>query len=145
MTLDDIPEVMLIERASFPTPWSEELFRTDISENLNSQYIVGIIDGRIATYAGIWVLNEVGHITTIAVRDDLRRRGLGDTTLIELFKIARAAGVLKFTLEVRASNKPAIKMYEKHGFKHVGLRKNYYKEISEDAVVMWSGEPPYEG
>jgi ribosomal-protein-alanine N-acetyltransferase len=145
MVMDDIPHVMVIERASFPTPWSEEVFVNDLTENANSQYIVGIMDGRIVAYGGIWIFGEIGHITTIAVLPELRGRGLGDETLVAVIDLGRQAGVEKFTLEVRANNKLAIQMYEKYGFKRIGIRKNYYKEEHEDAVVMWTGDPPYEG
>ncbi len=145
MELADIPDVMLIERSSFPTPWSEEVFRSDLTQNDSSQYVVGELNGRIVAYGGIWLLDEVGHITTIAVSTDLRRRGFGETTLMEIIDLGRRNGVKKFTLEVRRTNEEAIRMYEKHGFKHVGVRKNYYKEINEDALVMWTGDPPYEG
>jgi ribosomal-protein-alanine N-acetyltransferase len=144
MKLDDLPAVMAIERASFPTPWSEDIFRGDLLDNLNSVYEVGMIDGKLATYAGIWVLNEIGHITTIAVRHELRGQGLGETALLHIIKTGRKEGVEKFTLEVRESNIEAIKLYEKYGFKLIGRRKNYYKEIGEDALVMWTGDPPYE-
>ena len=145
MELDDLPGVLVIERASFPTPWSEEVFHKDLTENANSQYIVGILDGRVAAYGGIWLLSEVGHITTIAVEGELRRNGLGDETLRVIINIGLKAGIKKFTLEVRASNEEAIRLYEKHGFKPIGIRKNYYKEINEDALVMWTGNPPFEG
>jgi len=142
MILDDIPDVMEIECASFPTPWSEEIFAGDLEENPNSKYIVGTIGGCVVAYAGIWILNDVGHITTIAVRTDMLRRGFGEATLIELMKLGRKSGVEKFTLEVRETNEEAIGLYEKFGFKRVGRRKNYYREINEDAIVMWIGNPP---
>ncbi len=145
MKLEDLSSVMVIERASFTAPWSEEIFRNDMIENLNSIYEVGIIDGEVATYAGLWVLNEIGHITTIATRHDLRGRGLGEAALLNIIETGRLEGVEKFTLEVRESNTEAIKMYEKHGFKLVGRRKKYYQEVGEDALVMWTGDPPYEG
>jgi ribosomal-protein-alanine N-acetyltransferase len=145
MEPDDVPEVMAIENSSFPTPWSEDIFTGDLLENPNSKYIVGIIDSRVASYAGIWILNEVGHITTIAVRRDLLRCGLGEITLEELLEIGRKSGVEKFTLEVRESNEEALGLYEKYGFKRIGRRKNYYKEIGEDAIVMFAGDPHCEG
>ena len=145
MTLDDLSEVMLIERESFPTPWSEEIFRNDLLENLNSQYLVGTLDDDVITYAGIWILNEVGHITTIAVKNDYRGQGLGEETLTVVMELGAKLGVRKFTLEVRETNVEAVRLYEKHGFKRVGVRKNYYREINEDAIVMWLGDPPYEG
>ena len=145
MKLEDLPAVMVIERASFSAPWSEEIFRNDMLENLNSIYEVGILDDEVATYTGLWVLNEIGHITTIAVRHDLRGRGLGEAALMNIIETGRREGVEKFTLEVRESNIEAIKMYEKHGFKLIGRRKNYYQEVGEDALVMWTGDPPYEG
>jgi len=144
MKPEDIPEVMEIECSSFPTPWNEEIFRGDLLDNPNSKYIVGVIDDSVATYAGIWILNDVGHITTIAVRKDLLRKGLGDVTLIELMELGRKSGVEKFTLEVRESNEEAIRLYEKYGFRRIGRRKNYYKEISEDAIVMCTGDHPQE-
>ena len=142
MILDDIPDVMEIENASFPTPWSEEIFAGDLEDNPNSRYIVGTIDGCVVTYAGIWILNDIGHITTIAVRTDQVKRGFGEATLIELMKLGRKSGVEKFTLEVREANEEAIGLYEKFGFKRVGRRKNYYREIHEDAIVMWSDDSP---
>jgi len=145
MVMDDIAHVMAIERISFPTPWSEEIFKSDLTENANSQYIVGIINGRIVAYGGIWIFGDIGHITTIAVLPELRGRGIGEETLVAIMAMGRQTGVLKFTLEVRANNKLAIQLYEKYGFKRIGIRKNYYKEEHEDAVVMWTGDPPYEG
>ncbi|MBI4321967.1 MAG: ribosomal protein S18-alanine N-acetyltransferase [Chloroflexi bacterium] len=95
-------------------------------------------DWTIVGYAGLWLMLDEGHITTIAVRPTLRGQGIGELLLIGLIDLAAAAGANYVTLEVRVSNAVAQTLYKKYGFREEGLRKRYYSDNREDALIMWS-------
>jgi ribosomal-protein-alanine N-acetyltransferase len=140
MTLDDVAPVAAIERRSFPLPWSENSFRSDLTSNPASHLLVAEQgDGaarRIAGYAGYWLIIDEAHLGTIAVDPGLRRRGIGERMLREAMEHAARQGADMMTLEVRASNEPAQRLYEKAGFRVVGRRPHYYKDNFEDAILM---------
>ncbi len=160
MTNDDLPEILYIERASFPTPWTEYTFRVEINQNERAFYFVlrssanggtgaagtagaagtvGAADGLlppILAYGGYWVLGDEAHIVTIASHPLLRRNGFGELMFLHLLDRAREAAINAVTLEVRAGNLPAQGLYTKCGFKQVGLRKRYYRDNDEDALLM---------
>jgi len=136
MRVKDLPAVMKIERRSFPTPWSETLFQTEIEENSNADYVVACRADELVGYAGMWVLPGGAHITNIAVDPDQRGRRVGTRLLLTLMQRVQFRGLRRMTLEVRKSNKQARRFYQRYGFKVQGIRANYYTDTHEDAVVM---------
>jgi ribosomal-protein-alanine N-acetyltransferase len=136
-----VPEVLAIEKVSQSAPWSESSFRNEI-DSPQSVFFVLIADGRVAGYAGAWVLIDEAHITNIAVHPDLRGQGLGRRLLDQLLDRAKERGAECATLEVRAGNTPAIQLYERLGFVTAGRRKGYYPDNKEDALVMWLHQMP---
>lgn len=136
MTVDDLIVVQVIERESFSTPWPAHAYRQEIEQNRLAHYIVARFRGAIVGFAGIWLLVDEAHITTFATRTAWRRQGIGERLLVALLELARARGAKEATLEVRPSNIPAKRLYEKYGFKVVGVRPRYYSDNSEDALIM---------
>lgn len=137
MTVKDVDEVHFIEVTSFTNPWSKKSFKDEILYNKKAIYVVAQKDHEVIAYAGMWLIYGEGHITNIAVRKDMRGYGVGKQVTQGLIDEGIAQGINAFTLEVRSSNARAIKIYEKLGFKEVGIRKNYYTNPLEDAVIMW--------
>jgi ribosomal-protein-alanine N-acetyltransferase len=135
MTESDLPVVLDIERAAFSNPWTADMFLAEIRENPFAQFWVAIIDDEIVGYLGGWVIVDELHLLNLAVRADQRRRGLAKRLLSQAFHRATHA-ITKASLEVRRSNHAAIGVYEGFGFRPVGVRKGYYTDPSEDAVVM---------
>ena len=133
----DIKPMAEMDILCFSAPWSEESFAQEIRENRMAFYIVAEIDGRMAGYAGLWCIVDEGHITNVAVHPDFRRRGVGEALISVLLDHTIKNGILSHTLEVRVSNTPAISLYSKFGFDPAGLRKNYYEDNGEDAIIMW--------
>ena len=136
MTVPDLPEVQAIERASFTTPWPPHAYKTELETNRLASYLVARADGHVVGYGGVWLMVDEAHITTFAVHPAWRRRGIGDRLLLELLDVAQERGAREATLEVRLSNVPARRLYEKFGFRPVGLRPRYYTDDGEDAYVM---------
>ncbi|MDO3408585.1 ribosomal protein S18-alanine N-acetyltransferase [Saccharibacillus sp. CPCC 101409] len=137
MRLEDVPDVMVIEHESFSLPWTEQAFRSEMTLNHFARYLIMEVDGAPAGYAGMWTVVEEAHITNIAVRTAYRGRKLGERLLSELLDTAAALGLERATLEVRVSNAVARSLYDKMGFREVGIRKGYYSDNNEDAVIMW--------
>ncbi|MFA4016516.1 MAG: hypothetical protein RUDDFDWM_001626 [Candidatus Fervidibacterota bacterium] len=136
MHISDLDEVLAIENASFSQPWTRNMFEDDLLYSERTCYIVARLHGRVVGYAGMWLIGDEAHITTIAVHPDFRRRGIGNTLMRSLLLEAMRRGARWATLEVRASNKPAQQLYMKWGFKVVGIRRNYYSNPQEDALVL---------
>ena len=136
MSLEDVPQVAAIDRASFPLPWSEASFRSELDRNPAAHMIVAASQRRVAGYAGFWLVVDEAHLSTLAVHPDSRRQGLGDRLLREAMRVAVAHGAEMMTLEVRPSNTVARRLYEKRGFREVGRRPRYYKDNLEDAILM---------
>jgi ribosomal-protein-alanine N-acetyltransferase len=145
MELSDIPAVLEIERRSFPTPWSERAFLSELTQNAYAHYVVGLIGGRVVAYGGMWLILDEAHVTNIAVHPDYRGRAIGHRLLLELERRAASHGCTRMTLEVRPSNAKAQKLYRQHGFVPRGLRPGYYTDTHEDAIIMWKDhlEDPY--
>nr|WP_309122382.1 ribosomal protein S18-alanine N-acetyltransferase [Paenibacillus sp.] len=141
MRYEDIPEVSAIEVESFATPWSEQAFISELTQNQFAQYIVMEYEGRLIGYGGMWIIIDEAHVTNIAVTGDFRGRRLGERMLAELGSRAVRLGAQRMTLEVRPSNAVARRMYEKFGFEAVGLRPGYYSDNGEDAIIMWAELP----
>lgn len=138
MRLTDIPLISKIEKEAFPTPWSEGAFRNELQHNHFAHYLVMEVDGEIAGYGGMWIIMDEAHVTNIAVRKRMRGKKLGERLMIELQATARFLGAVKMTLEVRASNMIAQHLYEKLGFRPSGVRRGYYSDNMEDAIIMWA-------
>jgi [ribosomal protein S18]-alanine N-acetyltransferase len=138
MTLDDVAGVKDVERASFPVPWPANAFRHELTQNRNARYVVAREGERIVGYAGLWLMVDEAHVTTFAVHPDARRRRVGERLLQRLFEIAAGMSAQWLTLEVRASNLAAQRLYEKYGFRRAGVRRRYYSDNNEDALIMWT-------
>ncbi len=136
MSVDDLAAVQEIERESFTTPWPPHAYRAELETNRMAHYIVARHGDRIVGFAGVWLMVDEAHITTFAVRKTWRRQGVGERLLIALLALAEARGARETTLEVRPSNHPARRLYEKYGFAPVGVRPRYYSDDNEDALIM---------
>jgi ribosomal-protein-alanine N-acetyltransferase len=136
MTVDDLLAVHVIERESFSTPWPEHAYRQEIEQNRLAHYIVARYGNAIVGFAGIWLLVDEAHVTTFATQTAWRRQGIGERLLVALLDLSLARGAKEATLEVRPSNIPAKRLYEKYGFKVVGVRPRYYSDNNEDALIM---------
>ncbi|KZE81543.1 ribosomal protein S18-alanine N-acetyltransferase [Paenibacillus jamilae] len=143
MQLDDIPDVLEIEHEAFTLPWTEEAFRNELTMNHFAKYMIMELNGRAIGYAGMWTIMDEAHITNIAVREAYRGRKFGDKLLDELMLTASYLGMERMTLEVRVTNRIAQSLYEKKGFKPAGVRKGYYSDNNEDAVIMWADLPAH--
>lgn len=137
MKVSDLDEVMEIERASFPTPWSRNAFEIEITRNPNAFYIVAEFEGKVVGFAGMWITAGEGHITNIAVHPSFRRCGLGELMVLSLVQKCIAEGARGVTLEVRERNVAAQQLYRKCGFVQVGRRRRYYLDTGEDALVLY--------
>ncbi|MFI8688513.1 ribosomal protein S18-alanine N-acetyltransferase [Rossellomorea sp. NPDC077527] len=137
MTVDDLDAVMEIENQSFSIPWSREAFLNEMEHNHLSTYLVAVEDEKLAGYCGVWLVVDEAHITNVAVLPDFRGRGLGESLMRKIMGIAIEFGARVMTLEVRVSNMPAQHLYRKLGFQDGGIRKRYYSDNQEDALVMW--------
>ena len=133
---EDAEAVANIERESFPTPWSREDFWREASNDF-ACYIVALEDTDIIGFGGCWISFEEAQVTNIALTSVQRGKGLGKALMARLMCAAAARGAERMTLEVRPSNKPALRLYEGLGFAAVGIRKKYYQDNDEDAILMW--------
>lgn len=136
MELDDISQVAEIEKNTFSIPWSEASFRDTLSRE-DTLYLVAEEQGEILGYCGFWQSLDEGEIPNVAVKGGYRRRGVGEALLKALFLQGAERGITAFTLEVRAGNAAALLLYEKLGFRAVGMRPDFYRKPVEDAVIMW--------
>ncbi len=135
MTAADIENVIAIERASFQFPWSTRFFLDELQVDC-ARSILAEVDGRIVGYVLFWFLPEEVDIHNIAVHPDFRRQGIGRLLLEQVVDLARRQERLRVTLDVRFSNAPAQNLYRSFGFVIRGLRKGYYSDNGEDALVM---------
>ena len=136
MRLEDLEEVQRIEEASFTTPWPPNAYRSELLTNRLASYLVARIGERIVAYGGMWLMVDEAHITTFAVHPAWRRQRLGERLLLAFLDLARDRHAREATLEVRLSNLPARRLYEKYGFRPVGVRPRYYSDNNEDALIM---------
>ncbi len=135
LSKDDVAELAALDRECFSVPWSEDAFLKD-SKNPLAHYVITKIDNKIIGYGGFWAVMDEGQITNIAVSKKMRRLGIGKKILGELIKKAKDKNLNRLTLEVRESNLSAIALYSGFKFTKTGLRKNYYKNPTENAVLM---------
>ena len=138
MTIADVDAVQEVERSSFPVPWPANAFRHELTQNRNARYVIARSGDRIVGYGGLWLMVDEAHITTFAVHPDQRRQRVGERLLQRLFEVAEAMNAEWLTLEVRASNLGAQRLYEKYGFRRAGVRRRYYSDNNEDALIMWT-------
>ncbi len=132
--------VLRIEQEVYPRPWSASLFLSELAMRNTRAYYVARVGRDVVGYAGLMVTIDEGHVTTIAVDPSWHRHGIGTRLLLVLARDAVARGASAMTLEVRMSNTGAQDLYRRFGFSPVGVRKNYYQETNEDALVMWVHE-----
>ena len=136
MRLDDLDAVHRIELASFSSPWPPNAYRSELETNRLASYLVARVDGEIVAYGGMWLMVDEAHITTFAVHPAWRRQKIGERLLLAFLDVAAARQAREATLEVRLSNISARRLYEKYGFRPVGLRPRYYSDDGEDALIM---------
>jgi ribosomal-protein-alanine N-acetyltransferase len=135
---EHLDEVLAIEEAVFSAPWSCSLYRDELAIADTRIYLVAIEDGRVIGYIGIMFVVDEAHVTTVAVAAEHQGRAIGKLLLYHGMSRARASGAKAATLEVRVSNAHAQSLYHQFGFVPAGIRKNYYADINEDGLVMWS-------
>ncbi|MDF2065517.1 ribosomal protein S18-alanine N-acetyltransferase [Bacillus sp. Cr_A10] len=138
MTIEDIDQVLRIEQEAFTLPWTREAFEHEMTTNLYSYYILAETEEKeIVGYCGMWIVMDESHITNVAVTEKMRGLKIGEGLMREAFRVVLEQEVVLMTLEVRVSNDVAKKLYYKLGFQDGGIRKNYYTDTQEDALVMW--------
>lgn len=137
MNPEDIEVVTEIEQQCFRTPWTREAFEKEIYENKLAVYLVAEMDGQVVGYIGMWHIVDEGHITNVGVTPQFRRLGIGAKLVQALLQKANELRIVGVTLEVRVSNDKARSLYEKYGFQSAGVRKKYYQDTGEDAIIMW--------
>ena len=136
MNGDHLDEVAELERVCFPDPWSRNMLKEELENDLAAFLVALDEQGAVAGYAGLQVVLDEGYILNVAVRPDCRRQGVAGQLLQVFLDFAKGNQLAFLTLEVRASNYPAIALYGSRGFRGVGRRKNYYEHPKEDAVIM---------
>ncbi len=135
LTYSDLPQVIAIERRAFPTPWSLAMFVLELSKP-SGICLAAVEGGRVIGYLVCSRYDTVWHLMNVAVEERLQRQGIASTLMERLFELADGPQE-QFTLEVRTSNEPAIKLYERFGFRPAGRRRGYYHDNREDALIMW--------
>ena len=138
MQTADLEEVLEIERQAYSTPWPAQLFLEDLAKDWAHIDLARMRDGtgEAVAYCNYWVVHDEVHLLNVATHPDYRRRGIGNRLMRHLLAVARAKGCRFITLEVRRSNTPAQMLYRAHGFEAMGVRRRYYADNGEDAVVM---------
>jgi ribosomal-protein-alanine N-acetyltransferase len=134
--LDDVEQVVALDRMSFSLPWPVSSFRYELTENLASRCWVAELDGRIAAMLVAWLIVDEIHIATIATHPDFRKQGIGEKLLSFTLQSAKDEGAITSFLEVREGNDAALMMYQKFGYVESGRRKGYYLDNGEDAILM---------
>jgi ribosomal-protein-alanine N-acetyltransferase len=135
LAYSDLPQVIAIERRSFPTPWSLAMFVLELSKP-SGICLAALRDGELIGYLICSRYDRVWHVMNVAIDPDHRRRGIATTLLEHLFAAVGDADA-QYTLEVRCSNESAIELYKRFGFRSAGVRRRYYQDNGEDAVIMW--------
>jgi [ribosomal protein S18]-alanine N-acetyltransferase len=132
-----IEDIVTVENLSFRIPWSKQSITDEIIKNKFALYFSADLDNHIVGYAGMWHICDEGHITNIAVHPEFRGIGIGSLLMESLIQKASDLEIISMTLEVRKSNAAAQALYRKYGFEDGGLRKAYYADNNEDAIIMW--------
>lgn len=131
--IDDVTE---ISKLNFKIPWSRDSIEKEL-KNPFSKYVLAKVDNKIIGFGGMWLIVDEGHITNIAVNTNFRGIGIGSAILSSLVSICKQCNGVAMTLEVRSSNAAAQALYSKFEFKNEGVRKKYYSDNGEDAIIMW--------
>lgn len=134
MQEEDIPQVAQIEARVCSMPWSEQGFLEALKQDV--LFVTAKQNNQVLGYSGMYCSFEEGEITNVAVLPEVQKRGIGKRIILELLKMALEKGVSRVILEVRVSNIPAIKLYERFGFQKAGIRKGFYEKPREDAAIM---------
>jgi ribosomal-protein-alanine N-acetyltransferase len=134
---EHIDDIVNVEKLSFKIPWSKQSITDEFLNNEAAVYFCVLASGKAVGYAGMWQVLDEGHITNIAVHPEFRRSGLGSALMETLLEEAGRRGLRALTLEVRKSNLGAQALYRKYGFTDGGMRKRYYADNNEDAIIMW--------
>ena len=137
MNTEDIENVLVVEENSFTVPWSRTAFYNELTNNNFAHYLVMEVEGQLIGYCGVWIVMDEAHITNIAIHSLHRGKKFGEALLLHSMQLAKLYGCKKMTLEVRVSNQVAQNLYTKLGFMPGGIRKMYYTDNLEDALVMW--------
>ena len=136
LTEEFVDQVCVLEEEAFSMPWHRESF-LEMIQNPNACYLVGLVEGEAVASCGLRNIVGDGEITNVVTKGSMRGQGIGKQMLLKLLEEGRKMGVEAFTLEVRKSNYTAISLYEKLGFVTEGVRKNFYEDPTEDALIMW--------
>ena len=134
--INDIEELYEVELTSFTDPWSKESFKDELNNEI-AHYLVGSINNKVVAYIGAWFILDEAHITNVAVKSDFRRQKIAKQLITAFIVLAKKHQITSITLEVRASNIPAQSLYQQFGFEKQGLRKQYYADNNEDAIIVW--------
>ncbi|MBS4193242.1 ribosomal protein S18-alanine N-acetyltransferase [Bacillus sp. FJAT-49705] len=134
---NDVDEIHKIERESFTMPWTKEAFYNEFTQNKFAVYVGLEEDGNIIGYCGVWIVLDEAHITNVAILPQYRGMKLGEALMREIMEVSADKGAMTMTLEVRVTNHIAQSLYRKLGFQNGAIRKNYYTDNQEDALVMW--------
>lgn len=137
MEAEDIGPVLIVEHNAFDVPWSEQAFHNELTNNHFATYFVAEYLNQIIGYCGVWVIIDEAHVTNLAVLSRYRGYKVGEGLLRHVMAFAKMRGARSMSLEVRVGNQIAQNLYRKLGFSDGGIRKNYYTNNSEDALVMW--------
>ncbi|MFB4166041.1 ribosomal protein S18-alanine N-acetyltransferase [Alteribacillus sp. JSM 102045] len=137
MEEEDLEGVLRVEHDAFQIPWTRYAFVNELTNNQFAHYLVAEYDKEVIGYCGVWIIIDEAHITNIAVHSSYRGKKMGETLLVNALEMASAYGAKTMSLEVRVSNQTAQSLYKKLGFQSGGIRKNYYTDNQEDALVMW--------
>jgi ribosomal-protein-alanine N-acetyltransferase len=132
-----LPAVLRIEHGAHPKPWTFGVFTSELAQGDSRYYVVLRSEGKVAAYGGLMFVVDEAHVTNLAVSAKLRRQGLGTRALAHLAREGTRRGCTAMTLEVRMGNLDAQALYRRFGFVTAGVRRNYYPETHEDALVMW--------
>lgn len=137
MTPAHLDRVIEVEHACFSAPWSKSTFYQEITANPYAHYIVAVNGDQVAGYAGTWLILDESHVTNVAVAPQWRRQGIAKQLMEYLLLTSFKQGANRITLEVRRSNLAAQQLYQGFGFCVEGVRKGYYTDNKEDALIMW--------
>ena len=141
MQEEDIDGILNVSSLSFSIPWSKTSYIQELSNPI-AKYLVAKVDNNIIGFAGTWIILDEAHITNIAVHPNYRKQGIASKLLEELINYCKNKNCTASTLEVRSSNIAAQNLYKKYGFSEAGIRKSYYEDNKEDAILMWLRENP---
>jgi ribosomal-protein-alanine N-acetyltransferase len=139
MKEEDIDTILDISSLSFSVCWSKDSYIQELTNPI-ARYLVAKIDNKVVGFIGTWIVLDESHITNIAVHPNHRKQGIASNLLKKFLDYCKSQGCIAYTLEVRSSNKAARALYENHNFKQDGVRKGYYEDNKEDAIIMWLRE-----